>query len=86
MVTGYEIAADRRSARIDYFGGVEGCYALDHVEVTRPSALVVHVAVFERFSLPSGVDACITLGVLKSTTITFGEPLPAGAVIVDRPR
>ncbi|MGZ8726512.1 MAG: hypothetical protein ACXWW1_08620 [Aeromicrobium sp.] len=76
-----DVASDGRTITVYYWGGVEACYGLDRVDVSRDDDGLLQVTVFEgrRGDLPPDT-ACIEIAVLKSVTITLDQPIIAPSV------
>jgi hypothetical protein len=70
---------DSRTIRVEFYGGVEECEGLDHVEVDEKKDAVTITLYTGR--VPSA-EVCIEIAVLKATTIELDSPL-AGRKIVD---
>lgn len=70
---------DDRTLLLQYYGGVEECYGLDHVDVDYGSEEVT-VTLYE--GRVPGMRACIELAVLKAVRIHLDEPL-GGRKVVD---
>ncbi len=71
--------AGRRSVVVRFYGGVEACEGLDHVDVEyEPNRIVITLFVGR---VPTA-EACIEVAVLKVTRVHLKEPV-AGREIVD---
>jgi hypothetical protein len=70
---------DPKTIRVEFYGGVEECEGLDHVEVKESKDTVTITLYTGR--LPEA-EVCIEIAVLKATTIELASPL-AGREIVD---
>lgn len=70
---------DDRTLLVKYYGRVEECYGLDHVDVQYGTDEVT-VTVFE--GRVPGMRACIELAVLKAVRVNLDEPL-GGRKLVD---
>ena len=70
---------DSKTIRVEFYGGVEECDGLDHVEVEETKDTVTITLYTGR--VPSA-EVCIEIAVLKATTVELDSPL-AGREIVD---
>lgn len=70
---------DQSTLELQFYGGVEECYGLDHVDVTYGNQAIT-VTLYE--GRVPGAGVCIEMAVLKSTRATLDEPLN-GRDIVD---
>jgi hypothetical protein len=70
---------DPSTIRVEFYGGVEECEGLDHVEVEETKRRVTITLYTGR--VPSA-EVCIEIAVLKATTIELDSPL-AGRELVD---
>ena len=70
---------DSKTIRVEFYGGVEACDGLDHVEVEETKDTVTITLYTGR--VPSA-EVCIEIAVLKATTVELDSPL-AGRKIVD---
>jgi hypothetical protein len=75
------IGADDTTLTIVFWGGVEPCYVLDHVDVSY-GADAVTVTLFQGSDPNAGDVACIDIALQKQVTVTLSDPL-AGREIVD---
>lgn len=70
------VGADGVTLTIYWYGGVEACYSLSEVLVSRDADGLLAITVLEGTNPNLGVDmACIELAQLKATTITLDAPL-----------
>jgi hypothetical protein len=67
------VGDDGRTVTIDFWGGVEPCSVLDHVDVTYGDAVIV--TLFEGSEPTEEPVACIEIAMLKRVVITLDEPL-----------
>lgn len=70
---------DSRTIRVEFYGGVEECEGLDHVDVEETKDTVTITLYTGR--VPSA-EVCIEIALLKATTIELDSPL-AGRELVD---
>lgn len=70
---------DAKTIRVEFYGGVEECEGLDHVDVEETSKTVTITLHTGR--LPEA-EVCIEIALLKATTVELESPL-AGREIVD---
>ena len=70
---------DSRTIRVEFYGGVEECEGLDHVEVEETKDTVTITLYTGR--VPAA-EVCIEIALLKATTVELDSPL-AGREIVD---
>jgi hypothetical protein len=68
-----------RTLIVRFYGGVEACEGLDHVEVDYEQKRIVVTLFVGR--VPTA-EACIEIAVLKATSVQLEEPV-AGRKIVD---
>jgi hypothetical protein len=68
-----------RAVRIEFYGGVEACEGLDHVDVEETSNRVTITLFVGR--VPEA-EVCIEIAVLKSVTVEVDEPV-RGRDLVD---
>jgi hypothetical protein len=68
-----------RTLLVQFYGGVEECYGLDHVDV-RYDAVEITITLYEG-RVPTA-EACIDIAMLKGVRISLREPL-GGRKIVD---
>ena len=73
---------DDRTVTIDFVGGVDPCYVLDHIDVKYGTDTIT-ITLFQGHDPSAGDQAvCIDIGVFYTTTVTLDEPA-AGRTIVD---
>jgi len=75
------IGDDDRTLTITFWGGIEPCSVLDHVDV-REGPTAVTVTLYQGSDPNAGDVACIEIAVLKQVTVTLEHPLD-GRDIVD---
>jgi hypothetical protein len=75
------VRADDRTVDVQFWGGVEPCSVLDHVDVAY-GADTVTITLFDGSDPNAGMVACPDIAMLKQVTVPLDQE-PAGRQIVD---
>jgi hypothetical protein len=69
------VGADGRTLSIYYYGGVEDCYGLHSVDVSRNDDGSLGISILEGGRANLGDVACIEIAMLKVVDVTIDEPV-----------
>ena len=70
-----DVSADGRTLTIYYYGGVDDCYGLASVDVSRNDDGSLGITILEGGRPGLGNVACIEIAVLKSVEVTIDQPV-----------
>jgi D-serine deaminase-like pyridoxal phosphate-dependent protein len=77
------LSPDGMTLTVYFYGGVEGCYGLSEVRVTRTAGGVATVTVITGTLPALGDMACIDIAVAYKTTVQLDQPLIIDGAAVD---